>query len=505
MPLTGQQLVEHSVEAWKRQEADALLKKYERLADHYDGNMQGESYFPRYFMETKERYDRRPKQALPVVSSSVDILAGAMIGEGVAVTIGESDSEENKVYQEIQEHNDLDGDNALSMATMAGAYGWGAERILIDDGMVEFERVSPIYFMPFYDAGAIGRTVKRVSGISFATFWDPDTMSAVPRNTSIAASGKDVRVEVITADEWWVYLNGEPQPTQPGDDSVRWMPTDDGRNPYGVIPVSLLWNVHHINQFEGRADADPAYKVAEEISRVYSQMLYNIQMAFPTLTIPRATGGQQTGPLAMGLGLGLEYSLDGQPPSWIAPPFDVSKFMEPLKAMLTLFFSLIHTPASAHGLGSIFGEQTHESGIARHYSLNSMSRHIHRKRTHFERFVQMRWRNLCAVLNQPQPYGLGKNMDPEAPVQVEWPRSVVPVSDEEVLDTVIKKLKARLMSQVEAMLFLRGLDDTEDNRKKVQQVLDEIGEAYTRTAAKSPLERLLAGEGQAQSTAEEGE
>ena len=492
MPLSGRQLVEMSLEMWTRQEANELDEKYNRLADHYNNDLEGATYFPKYFRESQERYSKRPKEVLPLSSATVDALAGAMVGDGVQVTIGESDSKENETYQKIQQHNDLDGYNALAVAQVAGVYGWSADRILLQDkDTIEFERVTPLHFRPIYDNSAIGRSVKRVNGISFSTYYDPDSGSSVPRDTSVGATSRDVKIEIITESEWWVFLNGKPQPTAPMDESVRWMPRDDGGNPYGTIPVSLLWNTHNVSQFHGRADIDPGYKLAEEINRVYSQMLYNLQMLFPTLTIPKQ--GQGGSGLAMGLGIAVEYPLDGQSPSWISPPFDVANFMEPLKALLTLFFSTVHTPASAHGLGTIFGQQTQESGKAKFYEMGAMSNHVTRKRTNFTSYKRQQWRQLATVLNQAAPYGWGSSLDVDAPVNVEYPTSVVPVSDQEFQEDIISQMQSKLISHIEAILLSRGWQDDEAHREKAQNVLDEIGAAATSTAPKSALDRMLEG------------
>lgn len=498
MPMTGRQLIEHSVESWQRAQDEALTERYLRLADHYDQDLQGLKYFPKYYRETEERYQKRPKKALPLCSGTVDVLAGAMVGDGVQVTIGDPDSRENKAYQDIQRHNDLDGANALALAQVAGVFGWCAERIILEaDRRVEFERVNPLYFGTLYDHGAIGRTVKRPQGITFSTFYDADRGVALPRDTSLNAPGKAMRTEVITPAEWWVLLDGEVTPVDPADSSNRWMPRDDGANPYGVIPATLLWNIHHISQFEGRADIDPGFKMAEDINLVYSQMLYNLQMAFPTLTIPKS-GAAGSASMALGLGLALEYPLDGPAPGWIAPPFDVDTFMGPLKAMLTLFFSMVHTPASAHGLGTIFGQQSYESGKAKFYEMGPLTKHVRRKRTNFRGFIEQRWRNLCAVLNAPAPYGHGLALDADVPVSVDFPTDMVPESEEEVLERIIKRLKANIISDVEAILADRSWEDTPENREKVQQVLDDIGQAATAKQPVRPLDaairKQLAGE-----------
>lgn len=489
MPFTARQLVDQSLEQWTRAAADDQQKLYERLQDHYEVDMQGQVYFPRYYQESDERYQKRPKFALPLASATIDVLAGAMIGEGVQVTVGDSNSPENKAYQEIQQHNDLDGENALAIAQLAGIYGWGLERpILEEGGMLEFERVTPIYFRPFYNNGAIGRTVKRLNGVSFTTYYDRDSGVALPRNTALGSPSKALRVEVITPDEWMVFLDGELQPTDPNDQSVRWMPRDDGANPYRMIPASMLWNVTQPLRFEGRSDVVPGYKLAEQLSQTYSQMLYNLQMVFPTLTIPKSGGGGQSGGLKLGIGLGLEYDLDGQPPAWISPNFDVSTFMEPLKAGLTLFFSMVHTPASAHGLGTIFNEQTGESGKAKFYELGAMVKHVDRKRTNFKRFIENRWKVMCAFLNAPKPYGRGMSLDPMAPIEVEFASPVVPMSDQEITDDILSRLKGKLISHIEAILESRGWEDTDDNREKAQKVIDEIGAS---TPAPDNLDSIL--------------
>lgn len=491
MPFTGKQLIDYSLELWQRQQDQKEQEKLQRLADHYEVEpLTGAQYFPQYYRESNDRYKKRPKAVLPLANATVDVLADATVGNGAQVVIGDPDSKENKFYQEIQKHNDLDGYNALAMGQIAGVFGWGMERVLLlDNQKIEFERVDPLYFKVIHDHGAIGRTVKRPMGVTFSTFYDPDSGTAIPRDTVVGASDKSVRVEVITPDQWLVYLNNELTPVDPVDPDKRWMPRDDGKNPYGLIPSTILWNMHHIRQFAGRSDIDPGFGMAEEINRVYSQMIYNLRMLFPTLTIPKA--GTEASPLEMGIGIALRYSLDGQPPNWIIPPFDVSAFMDPLKAMLTLFFSMVHTPASAHGLGTIFGQQTYESGKAKFYEMGSLARHVTKKRTNFTTFIEQRWANLATVANAPAPYGLNAGLDVTAPVNVEFPTDVVPVSDQEFMDEIVGKMKAQLVSHIEAILLSRDWEDTPENREKAQAVINEVGAAATAVQPKSAVDQLL--------------
>lgn len=493
MPLTGRQLVELSVEQASRAEHGVEDARYQRLSDHYDVDpLSGVEYFPRYFQESAQRYLKRPKAVLPLCQAAIDILASSTIGDGILVTIGEENSSESKFYADLQKHNDLDGANALAMSTVGGIFGWALERPLLVDGAIEFERVTPQVFRAYYDNGAIGRTIRRMNGVSFTTRWDPDAQVALPRDTAIGATSKGQRVEVITPDSWVVYLDGELTPTQPGDPKVRWMPTDDGSNPYRAILATWLWNIVRARKMAGRADHDPAFVVAEEVNRVYSQMLYNLQMVFPTLTLPRASGAGGAG-MALGVGLLVEYDLDGQPPAWIAPPVNVDTWMVPLKTLLTVFFSLIHTPAAAHGLGTIFGEQTGESGKAKFYEMGGLSKQVDAKRSNYRRFVEARWKTICALANAPRPWGLGASLDPGAEVRVDFPQAVVPVSDQELVEGVVARVKAHLISQVEAILESRGLDDTPENRELAQKVLDDIGESTARTTPPSAVDKLLAG------------
>ena len=106
-----------------------------------------------------------------------------------------------------------------------------------------------------------------------------------------------------------------------------------------------------------------------------------------------------------------------------------------------------------------------------------------------------RLRTLAAVLNAPKPYGHGMSLDPNAAVSVEWASPIVPVSEEEQLDTIIKEVEAGFRSQLEAILFLRGWPTDEEGREMAQKVLDEIGASMTATRPRSALDEALAGEG----------
>jgi len=500
MPDSGSQLVEQSLEMAKRAASDERQAFYDRMDDHYNLDLTGQIYFPQYYMETAARYEKRPKRALPLGSSAVDVLAGAMIGDGVQVTIGDAEKHkaENEAWQEIAAANDLGGEFAMGLATQAGLFGWTAERV-IPGAEIEFERVDPRHWEPIYNGSAMGRSKRRLSGINFVSVYDADSGQILPRDTSIGQGSKFKRVEVISPTEWWVFLDGKPAPVDPAGavdsdgDPIRWMPTDDGANPYGVIPVSILWNVPKPSAFEGRSDLDPGYHLAEEINRVYSQMLYNLQMFFPTLTIPK--DGQGAAGLDAGVGMSLEYPVEGQAPSWIVTPLDVEVFLKPLRNLLTLFFSSVHTPASAHGLGSVFGEaKSAESGRAKFYEFNRLQQHVLRKRASYERFCAERWRNLAAVLRAPKPFGQAKKLAADAPVSVEWMSEIVPVSADETLDTMLKKMEKGLLSQVEGILADRGWPDDDAHRELAQNVINDIGAAATATRPRTALDEALAEE-----------
>ena len=488
MPLTGQQLVEMSLEQWKRNSDDAQQEFYQRMADHAEGGdaLAADKYFPQAFAESDARYAKRAKEALPIGASALEVLTSHMMGDGVQVTIGEDESPSNSIYTEIAEENDLDGEHAVWLASQAGTFGWTMDVIRPSEtpisrpDQIEFEAVDPRGFRASYNTARIGGTKRTVGGVSFCTLYDYDEGSILPADTPIGATGsKAQRVEIITPDVWAVYLDGTMTPLDPVTGAM-WQPADDGSNPFGVVVAVPLWNIPQVGAMEGKADLDPSYTVAEQINRNYSRLLDNIDHYFPTLTYQSDTESS----LAKGIGLALQYDTDSQAPGYITPMFDVNVLLEPYRMQLNLFFSLAHTPASSHGLGAVFGEaKAAESGRAKFYEFSRLERHIAKKRTSYERFIRTRWRTLADFINN----GTSMSVDRDASVQIEWASSIVPVSEEERVDTIIKEMEAGLLSRLDAVMRHRRIDDPEE----AQKIVDEIGVQAGRAAPRDRFEMAM--------------
>lgn len=471
-------LVQRSIREWRRRELDERQKFYDRLADHYYGDFEGKTYFPPFYLESEDRYKRRPKRSLQVSASAIDVLTGSMMGEGFDVTI--DDERSNAIYQEVVDANALGDQFGLLEATLASTFGFVAVRIapteipVVNLETIEFEAVDPRYFRPVYNANSIGRSRKRTRGISFLTLYDPEDGRLVPFDAPEAGGNLLRRLEIIDDDRWLVYLDDKLAPVDPVT-GERWQPRDDGANPFGVVPVTLLWNVHQIGAFEGRSDIDPAYKIAEDINRHYSQLLYNVENYFPTLILPKGEQGGAS-PITKGIGLAIESDGDLFQPNYISPALDVDVLLEPLKMQLNVFFSTVHTPASSHGLGAVFGEaKAAESGKAKFYEFNRLERHVVQKRANFEAFVRQQYRTLAVFLAST-----GKKLKPDANVEVTWRSPIVPISDEEARDLIVADLRDGLISHLEAIKRHRGIDE-----EAAQAVVDEIAEQAARVRPKS--------------------
>lgn len=488
MPYSAEALVQRSVLDWKRREFDERMKFYERLANHYFSDLGGAEYFPRYFAESEDRYKKRPKKTLPISASAIDVLTGATIGEGFNVKIDDDTSD--KIYQELEDANNLGTQFALLQGTLASTFGFVAVRIAPTEypvarlDRIEFEAVDPRYFRPIYNANSINRSRKTVRGISFLTRYDPADGRIVAFDSPEAGGSIKNRLEVIDAERWIVLLDGVETPVDPVT-GERWQPSDDGKNPFGVVPVSLLWNVHQIGAFEGRSDIDPGYRVAEDINRSYSHVLYNLENYFPTLVLPKGDSGAAS-PISRGIGLGIESDGDLFQPGYITPSLDVSLLLEPLKMQLNVFFSTVHTPASSHGLGAVFGEaKSAESGKAKFYEFNRLERHCIQKRANFEAFVRDQYRTLAAFLERANT---GKRLKADAEVSVEWRSPIVPISEEEARDLIVNDLKDGLISHLEAIMRARNVDV-----EAAQKIVDEIAVQAARARPKTDAALEFAG------------
>lgn len=478
MPESAEVLVQRSLREWKRREYSERMKLYERLADHYYSDLEGDTYFPRYYAESLERYRKRPKKCLPISASAIDVLTGSMLGDGFEIKV--DDDRSNAVFAEIFKANSLGDQFALLTGTLASAFGFVAVRVMptelpiVRADSIEFEAVDPRYFRPVYNGNSINRSKKTSRGISFFSRYDPVDGRIVSFDSPEAGGSLKNRLEVIDRDRWLVYLDDKLAPVDPVT-GERWMPRDDGANPFGVVPVDLLWNVHQIGAFEGRSDIDPGYRVAEDINRSYSQLLYNVENYFPTLVLPKGDNAAAS-PIARGIGLGIESDGDLFQPNYIVPGLNVDVLLEPLKLQLNVFFSSVHTPASSHGLGAVFGEaKAAESGKAKFYEFNRLERHVVQKRANFESYVRHQYRTIAAMLGSG-----GIKLKPDAGVEVVWNSPVVPISEEEARDLIVADLKDGLISHLEAIMRSRGIDE-----EAAQKVVDDIAEQAARVRPKS--------------------
>jgi hypothetical protein len=491
MPMSAEQLVLQSLLDVKYQNEDARQKFYQRLSDHYHADLDGDLYFPKREYETKERYASRPRRVFSLGLSAIDVLTGSMLGDGVTVSIDDPNS--NAAYQEIAERNHLHGAHALAIAEQASTYGWTINRIVsnvspaVHLDQIEFEVVEPRFFKVHYNSTAIGRSVKRINGVSFISIYDPSDGMMLPPDTKLKTGERAVyRVEVLTPATWMVYLDGIPTPRDPITDEL-WIPAEDGKNPFGLVPATCCWNVHQMGAFEGRSDIDPGYRVAEDINRAYSALIDNIDRYHPTLTVP-GNPGEIGSSIIQGLGIALEYDRDGTPPDYIIPATVIDTLMAPLKLQLNLFFSSVHTPASSHGLGGIFGDaRAAESGKAKFYEANRLQRHVIQKRTNFEMFLKDQYRNLAQGMTTA---GIS-TLKPDAVISVGWESDIVPISAEELRDRIYAEMKEGVRSHLEAVMTIRGIPDTDDGRERAAEILEEIAISAGKVAPVSRAEQEL--------------
>jgi len=491
------QLVQESLRLLKRQDEEARQGYLQRLADHYYGELEGDQYFPRFYAETEQRHKDRPRVVVPLCAAGVEVLTSAMVGDGVQTSVEDKGS--NDVWQELLDANDYQLGYSEMLATVAGIYGWSYNRLVpvqypirsLED--IEFEAVDPRYFRTLHNGGSVNRSKRRPEGVVIYGVYDvvDGQLARGVRVPADKASSK-VRMEVISPTRWEVWLDEEPAPKDPVTGEL-WQPRLDGANPFGVIPGALLWSKLMPGAFGGRSDMDPAYKIAEEINRVFSQVILNLHHYFPILTLPRgAQGANTSNPLTMGIGWALEFDPNGTAPASIIGQLNIDVLMEPLRALLNLFFSLAHTPASTHGLGTLFGQGQGEaeSGKAKHYEYAPLIAHVRRKRANYERHVQALYDSTSAVLAQSPAAGKAK-LKPGEKVTVEWASEIVPVSTQEVLEVMSKRLELKLESHLEAIMHDRGLADDAEGRKAAQAVIDQIAAEVRAATPTSALEDEL--------------
>jgi len=495
MAETAENLVDLSLRILESKEEEARMAFYQRLYDHYTGDLEG--YFEKFYAETDERFKQRPKKVLTMCQSALEVLTGSCVGEGVQINIGDEGSQ--KVWDEIEAVNSIQDQYALTLAETVGLFGWAVNRALpalfpmTRAGDMEFEAVDPRYFRLEHNRASVGRSVKRIDGVAFDTIYDPDQGRILPADTPLGTTSSRTkkRVEIITPDEWMIYLDGEPTPRNPGTGEL-WVPTEDGNNPFGIVMAVPVWNVWQAGAFEGRSDLDPSYKTAEDINLAYSQLIYNILHYFSTLTSPQGETGTQS-PERRGIGLMLRYPKDGQPPTYITPGFDVAVLLEPLKLMLNLFFSFAHTPAAAHGLGTMTGSQKGaESGKAKHYEFHRMSQHVQKKRRNFTAGMKSTYRMVAQGLSNAGIQGL----KPDAEVTVEYRSEIVPVSMEEVRDGILLEMEKGVRSVLSAVMAIHGIEDEATAQKMVNEIALQAGKAKPMSRAEVAMQEEISGGGE---------
>jgi hypothetical protein len=256
-------------------EEQARDELYDKLSDYYDGSIEATlKYFRKRHRETNERFADRPKISWPLGRTVCDVHASAISKKIKTEVLG--DERTAMLWEENSDHNTL---NAFynQIATTVSVYGAaGVKPIVHDDGtrqkVIEWELHPPDSMKFLYERSASGRSVKRFlavvirSGYSLvngATF--PWPVMTHERMESLKIK---LREEIITPDQWIVKLDGIVRPISPITGEV-WMPTENGVNPYGMIPVALFNGKEVFGDFLGVGDLTQSVDDIQNINELW--------------------------------------------------------------------------------------------------------------------------------------------------------------------------------------------------------------------------------------------
>jgi len=476
---------------------DELEKEWTRYEDYYDGRpvrLKNETYFPRQLRETSARYADRPKLIIPLCRAIVDLHAGALVGDCVKTTVAHAGTQ--KIWNEIDAWNNANA-FAKMVSNVQSVYGSG---VVVarkwDDGsdnkQIEFEVYPPNRARPLYDSGAAGRSVRHIYGVQIRSLYDTRTgqLSAYSRKSigekvmsMLGAGTLQERIEFISEKRWVVWLDGNLAPKEPKTGS-RWMPRDDGSNPFGKGAV-LFNNLETHEGVLGQSDIRVACYDNENLNHLFSDIIYATRMYVPILAM--FTDNEDT-QIAFKAGIGAGIGLNrGDDMKFVSPPDAlIEKMLEPFRVQLELLYSNAKAPGVAVGLGHLFGGEANVSGRSKELEYRPTVKYAEQRFPAFQRAWTEMVRLGLTVAKAEKPFGQAKPANVDAPISVSIDGEIVPTTMQERIETEGKAVLYGMRSLLDAVKNVYRYDD-----EKAAESLDLIYGEMRRRLLGLPYKRLM--------------
>lgn len=455
------------------------VSEYQRYRDYYDARpivLNNTTYFPRRHRETSERYEDRPRHSWPLARTIADVHAEALVPEPIDIEILADDAGKTQLtWNDIDINNSFSGAYVKKLSTYVSVFGSVfVKNYLYDDGTpeksLEFEAYPPDICQPIYEANAEGRSVKRMLGCVITTGYSLETGMVVdwPQTAeAIEALNIKKRVEFITPKQWIVFLDGKPTPVSP--QGVRWMPRNDGKNPWGIMPA-LVNGMETHESFLGQSDIRQTVYDTQIVNEVFSDIIYTMHLCVP-VPVLESNNDDAHGEFKMGLGAGFGLYV-GDRFYWANPNINFQQLLEPLRVCLELTYSNGNVPSAAVGLGHLFKHQM-ISGVAKEYEYKPTIERAKAKRPSFSRGIEECVRNALTIAWDSQKVirmddegdqgvsqiGQGKPVAEDYLINIEYPGDIVPSSKLDELDRYTKEAIAGLRSTFGAMMQYHGWDE----------------------------------------------
>jgi len=474
---------------------DELEKEWCRYEDYYDGRperLRNETYFPRLKREHASRYDDRPKLTIPLCRAIADLHAGALVRDQLHTTIDDVGAQ--KVWDEIEQHNNMNA-HARKITTVMSVYGCAVNvPRKWDDGspdkQIEWEVYTPNRARPIYDSGSAGASVVHLRGVQIRTLYNTVTGQIVQYSrqgilervrNSLGIGQWLERIEFISDTHWVVWLDGKVSPTSP-DGKARWMPRDDGTNPFGKGAV-LFNNLETHEGVLGQSNIRSANHDNETLNHLWSDTVYAARIYAPILVLQSDDEVVQTqfrGGIGSGMSLGRNDSLEfATPPSGL-----IKEMLEPVRIQLELLYSNSKSPAIAMGMGHMF-EQTDVSGRAKEIEYRPTVKHAEACFPAFSRAWTETVRFGLTIAGGERPFGQAKSVKVDADVTVLPDGEIVPTTAIERIETERAAVFAGFRSLFEAMKNIHRYTDDQASTE-----LDRIAAETRRKMTGTPYERL---------------
>jgi len=442
-------------------------QEYAKYADYYDGRPEViVPYFKKRHREQAERFQDRPKLSWPICRPISDAHATALAKE-VKIEIDHPKTQE--WWNELAEHNNMPAFLSF-VSSIVSVYGSaGAKPLVVEndtpDGQIEFEAFPPDTMKFVYERNSQGRSVKRFIGagvltgysIANGTVFDWDTGHSEREKYNVKQ-----RAEYISPTRWLVWLDGKITPESPFGE--RWMPTDDGANPFGTHMAVLFNGLETHESFLGASDLHLSIYDVQAVNEIWSDLIYMLRMYVPIQYLKTDSEGSRK-QFKAGIGAGVMLNT-GEELDYAQGSVDWTGVMEPLKIALEITYSNAKVPSVAVGLGHLFGGQSVISGVAKEYEWKPTVSHAEAKQAPFARGVRDLVRVAMKIAKNPKPFGQANaSIDENASIKVTFPADIMPVSQMERLEQISKEQLSGLLALFTAMKKYHKWDDARAARE----------------------------------------